>query len=68
MVVGRSGDVLGNTPMIKAETAGRARGDIIPTHRDTSGKKVQRIKGVSGTNIRRHQGHLLMRSHRDPDE
>lgn len=43
--------------MIKAETAGRATGDIIQRHRETSGKKVQRIKGVSGTN--RHPRALI---------
>lgn len=54
--------------MIQAETAGRARDDITQRYRETSGKRVQKIKGVSGSNIRRHQGHLLMRSQRYPDE
>lgn len=42
------------TPKIKAETAGRARGAIIQRHKETSGKMVQKRKGVSGRNVRRH--------------
>lgn len=56
-----------DAPIIKVDTAGRAKGDVIQRHRKTSGKTVQKIRGVSGRNVRRHQGHLLMRSHRDPD-
>lgn len=40
-----------NSPMIKVETSGRASGDMIQRHRETSGKRVQKIKGVSGRNI-----------------